>query len=65
MHSIIPNLPRQATKDDVIPLQYPVVSVTGEAITEVSIRAGQVIYTSFAAYHRYAPLLFSFRLAAL
>ncbi|KAI0745013.1 cytochrome P450 [Earliella scabrosa] len=52
MHSIIPNLPRQATKDDVIPLQYPVVSVTGEAITEVSIRAGQVIYTSFAAYHR-------------
>ena len=43
MHNIVPNLPPQATKDDVIPLQYPVVSVTGEAITEVSIRAGQVI----------------------
>ncbi|KAI0745004.1 cytochrome P450 [Earliella scabrosa] len=52
MHNVVPYLPRQATKDDVIPLQYPVVSVTGETITEVPVCAGQVIYTSFAAYHR-------------
>ncbi|KAI0743400.1 cytochrome P450 [Daedaleopsis nitida] len=51
-HAIVSALPRIASKDDVIPLQYPVVSETGETVTEVPVRAGQVIYTSFAAYHR-------------
>ena len=58
MHGIVSYLPRQATKDDVIPLQYPVVSVTGEPITEVPVSAGQVIYTSFGTYHRYVHLPF-------
>ena len=62
MHNVVPYLPRQATKDDVIPLQYPVVSVTGETITEVPVCAGQVIYTSFAAYHRYVHLNFDWSL---
>ncbi|KAI0738426.1 cytochrome P450 [Daedaleopsis nitida] len=52
LHNIVSALPRIASKDDTIPLQYPIVSETGETVTEIPIRAGQVIYTSFAAYHR-------------
>ncbi|RPD78489.1 cytochrome P450 [Lentinus tigrinus ALCF2SS1-7] len=51
-HPIVPQLFRVAVKDDVIPLSHPVVSTTGETITEVPVQAGQVIVTSFAAYHR-------------
>ena len=53
MHSIASYLPRVASKDDVIPLAYSIISTTGETIKEIPIRAGQVIYTTFAAYHRY------------
>ena len=53
MHSIVSYLPRLASKDDVIPLLHPIVSTKGETITEIPVRAGQVIYTSFAVYHRH------------
>ncbi|RDX48041.1 cytochrome P450 [Lentinus brumalis] len=52
VHPIVPQLLRVAVKDDVIPLSYPIVSTTGETITEVPVQAGQVIMTSFASYHR-------------
>ncbi|KAI0743376.1 cytochrome P450 [Daedaleopsis nitida] len=51
-HSVIPNLPRVASQDEVLPLAQPIVSTTGETISEIPISAGQVIMTSFAAYHR-------------
>ncbi|KAI0712960.1 cytochrome P450 [Cerioporus squamosus] len=51
-HPIVPQLLRVAVKDDVIPLSHPVVSTTGETITEVPVQAGQIILTSFATYHR-------------
>ncbi|KAI0713469.1 PAH-inducible cytochrome P450 monooxygenase PC-PAH 4 [Earliella scabrosa] len=51
-HSIVPQLPRVAAKDDVLPLAYPIVSTTGETLTEIPIKSGQVVFTSFAAYHR-------------
>ncbi|EMD34485.1 hypothetical protein CERSUDRAFT_97741 [Gelatoporia subvermispora B] len=51
-HAIVHGLPRVAVRDDIIPLQYPVVSNTGELIREVPIRAGQQIFTSFCAYNR-------------
>ncbi|OCH87516.1 cytochrome P450 [Obba rivulosa] len=51
-HAIVLGLPRVAEKDDVIPLQYPVVSKSGELIREIPIRAGQQILTSFCAYNR-------------
>ena len=50
--SIVTNLDRVALADDVLPLMYPIVSKTGETITEIPIRAGQVITTSLVAYHR-------------
>ncbi|KAI0745029.1 cytochrome P450 [Earliella scabrosa] len=56
MHSIVSYLPRLASKDDVIPLSHPIVSTKGETITEIPVRAGQVIYTSFAVYHRHVLL---------
>ncbi|KAI0712966.1 cytochrome P450 [Cerioporus squamosus] len=51
-HSVAAYLARVAVKDDVIPLAYPIVSTSGETMTELPVRAGQVIITSFAAYHR-------------
>ena len=51
-HNIASYLLRIAVKDDVIPLAYPVTLATGETITEIPVRAGQVVFTSFAAYHR-------------
>ncbi|KAI0633724.1 PAH-inducible cytochrome P450 monooxygenase PC-PAH 4 [Trametes polyzona] len=49
---VVMSLPRVATKDDVLPLAYPIVSTTGQTITEVPIRKGQVILSSFVAYNR-------------
>ncbi len=63
MHNIVPGLPRVASKDDVLPLMYPIVSTTGESISEIPIRAGQVIHTSYAAYHRYVTLPDNWQLA--
>lgn len=55
-HTVATYLHRIAVKDDVIPLAYPVVSASGETMTEIPVRAGQVVLTSFAAYHRYVQL---------
>ncbi|RDX48105.1 cytochrome P450 [Lentinus brumalis] len=55
-HPIVPHLPRVATADDVLPLEFPIVSRGGEVLTEIPIRAGQVIFTSFAMYNRLSQL---------
>ncbi|PIL27013.1 cytochrome P450 [Ganoderma sinense ZZ0214-1] len=52
LHPIAYGLPRVAVKDDVIPLAYPIVSATGETVSEIPIKAGQVVYSSFAGYQR-------------
>ncbi|PIL34065.1 cytochrome P450 [Ganoderma sinense ZZ0214-1] len=52
LHPIALGLPRVAVKDDVIPLARPVVSTTGETVTEVPVKAGQVVYASFIGYQR-------------
>ena len=54
LHPIVTGLPRIALKDDVIPLASPIVSTTGETISEIPITAGQVFYASFAGYQRCA-----------
>ncbi|KAI1792304.1 cytochrome P450 [Ganoderma leucocontextum] len=51
-HPIALGLPRVAVKDDVIPLARPVVSTTGETISEIPVKAGQLFYASFAGYQR-------------
>ncbi|KAI0644553.1 PAH-inducible cytochrome P450 monooxygenase PC-PAH 4 [Trametes meyenii] len=52
MHPSAALLPRVATKDDVIPLTYPIVAATGEIISEILVSKGHVIIASFAAYQR-------------
>ena len=54
MHPIVIGLPRMTEKDDVIPLSQPITSTTGEVVTEIPVRAGQVVHVSFAGYQRYA-----------
>ncbi|KAI0633710.1 PAH-inducible cytochrome P450 monooxygenase PC-PAH 4 [Trametes polyzona] len=51
-HPIVTTIPRVATKDDVIPLAYPIVSVTGETITEIPVSKGQNVVCSFVTYNR-------------
>ncbi|EMD32773.1 hypothetical protein CERSUDRAFT_126579 [Gelatoporia subvermispora B] len=51
-HPVAPNVRRVASKDDKIPLQYPVRSRTGELVTEVPVFAGQEMWLSFCAYNR-------------
>ncbi|KAI0715284.1 cytochrome P450 [Earliella scabrosa] len=51
-HSILFNLQRYALKDDVIPLQDPIVTATGETIDAIPVKAGQWVTISFCGYHR-------------
>ena len=51
-HPIVIALQRVAEKDDVLPLAYPVTSTSGETITEIPVRAGQLIHMSLAGYQR-------------
>nr|VWO99059.1 Cytochrome P450 monooxygenase AKT7 (EC (AK-toxin biosynthesis protein 7) [Ganoderma boninense] len=52
LHPIAIGIPRVAVKDDVIPLSRLIVSTTGEAVSEIPVKAGQVFYASFSAYQR-------------
>ncbi|KAI0373422.1 PAH-inducible cytochrome P450 monooxygenase PC-PAH 4 [Pilatotrama ljubarskyi] len=52
VHPIATGLHRVAAKDDVLPLAYPIISASGETITEIPVSKGQVILTSFATYNR-------------
>lgn len=52
MHPIVPNLAREAGKDDVIPLSYPVQTRSGEWVNSVTVKKGQAIGISICAYNR-------------
>ncbi|PIL34048.1 cytochrome P450 [Ganoderma sinense ZZ0214-1] len=51
-HPIVVALQRVAEIDDVLPLAYPIASTSGEVVTEIPVRAGQLIHMSFAGYQR-------------
>nr|BAL05189.1 cytochrome P450 [Phanerodontia chrysosporium] len=51
-HPIVYHLAREASKDDVIPLAYPVTTIKGETVSEIPIAAGQIIMPNIAAYNR-------------
>ncbi|GJJ11625.1 hypothetical protein Clacol_005861 [Clathrus columnatus] len=52
VYPTIPNILRQAGKDDCIPLSYPVPTVNGKIISEVPINRGERIFISLIAYNR-------------
>ena len=51
-HPIVFTTNRYALKDDVIPLQEPIVTNTGETIDAIPVKAGHWIKLSFCAYNR-------------
>jgi len=51
-HPVVPNIHRQATKDDVLPLSKPIISTTGELLHELPIPKGTKIMASIAGYNR-------------
>lgn len=53
-HPIVYHLARQASKDDVIPLAYPVMTEKG-MVSEIPVAAGQVITPNVAVYNRCVP----------
>ncbi|KAI0820536.1 cytochrome P450 [Trametes gibbosa] len=52
LHPAVPYMERQATKDDVIPLQYPFTTPEGRTISQIAVRAGQTIVVSTPCYNR-------------
>ena len=53
MNPIIPELFRQASRDDVIPLSSPIMTKSGQLISEIPISKGQNITISVGCYNRY------------
>jgi len=47
---------REATKDDVLPLSKPLVTMSGESLAALPIPKGLRIMASVSAYNRYCPL---------
>ena len=53
-HPAIYHLGRVAKTDDVIPLAYPIHSLSGETVSSIPISKGQHILVSICAYNRCA-----------
>lgn len=60
MHPVVPHSFRYPLADDVLPLSKPVVTKSGEVMTELPIVKGTRIILSIAAYQRYVTYLTSF-----
>lgn len=52
LHPSLPDVRREALKDDVLPLAQPVHSSTGRVITAVSVTKGTVLDIDIASYNR-------------
>ncbi|KAJ3811392.1 cytochrome P450 [Lentinula lateritia] len=52
LHPIVPALIRQAASDDVIPLEFPVISESGEELSQIPVSKGQRISVSISVYNR-------------
>lgn len=52
LHPIAHQLTRTAARDDVIPLESPIETKSGQVITEIPISRGQNIVVSICGYNR-------------
>ncbi|KAE9410978.1 cytochrome P450 [Gymnopus androsaceus JB14] len=52
LHPIVPNLFRQAASDDSIPLDFPIITESGEEISQIPVSKGQRIVLSIGVYNR-------------
>jgi hypothetical protein len=52
LHPIIWNMARAASRDDILPLAFPITTKSGEQITSIPIKKGTAIDISPAVYNR-------------
>ncbi|THU97194.1 PAH-inducible cytochrome P450 monooxygenase PC-PAH 1 [Dendrothele bispora CBS 962.96] len=52
LHSILIDVQREAVNDDVIPLEFPVTTLSGETVNQIPVRKGQRIHISLGASNR-------------
>jgi hypothetical protein len=57
LHPIIWMLGRVASRDDVIPLAFPITTKSGERVSSIPIKKGTIIDIAIHAYHRCVWLL--------
>ena len=53
IHSIAPEISRQSTQDDVLPLTKPIVGTSGKVYTELPIPKGTIIAIPTSGYNLY------------
>ncbi|KAF5349867.1 hypothetical protein D9758_014029 [Tetrapyrgos nigripes] len=53
LHSILPQAHREAANDDIIPLEFPIITASGEVVSQIPIKKGQRIHVSIGAYNRF------------
>ncbi|KAH9846563.1 cytochrome P450, partial [Lenzites betulinus] len=58
LHPAVPYMERQATKNDIIPLQYPFTTSDGQTMSHIAVRAGQTVVVS-APYYNTSDLFWS------
>lgn len=56
LHPTVYHLPRDAARDDVIPLSKPITTTTGSSIDSIPISAGTTLLFSLCGYNRYAEI---------
>lgn len=52
LHPIVYTMPREATRDDVIPLATPIVTKSGEQVSSIHVRKGTTIDVAISVYNR-------------
>jgi cytochrome P450 len=57
LHPIVPNLLRQASRDDIIPLSEPITTNDGHLIREIPVTKGQTLMCSLAVYNRFVAVI--------
>jgi hypothetical protein len=53
LHPIIWELGRVASRDDVIPLAFPITTESGEQVSSIPVKKGTIIDIATHAYQRY------------
>jgi len=53
LHPIIWMLGRVASRDDVIPLAFPIATESGEQVSSIPVKKGTIIDIAIHAYQRY------------
>ena len=61
LHPIIWSLGRVASRDDVIPLAFPITTTSGEQISSIPVKKGTVIDLAIHAYQRWVAIILSLR----